>query len=666
MSEVNLFDVSPERLKALPQRPGVYLMRDKHQEVIYVGKAKDLRNRVRQYFAGHDERYSVQFLLERVRSVETIVTEDERQAIVLEADLIRQYKPRYNIRLKDDRAYLLVRIDQDADWPRIELVRAEADDGALYLGPYAFGFELRALLETIKRVLPLRTCSDNVLHNRARPCIEHQIKRCAAPCCLPVDRQLYKEWLTQAVRILNGKDGEVVKFLEAEMERASEELRFEDAAAYRDRMNVLRRIADDRLQVRFGDQSQHAFGLYREGSRVEFTVLMVRRGRLYESKSYGFSEVVASDAELLESIINQFYDGSAEIPENILVPVPLDDSAALEQLFSDRVRSAIRISVPKAGVKARLLELACANAQENFRTRFRDDEGLADAASFALVQALGLEEIPRTIECVDISHLQGTSTVASVVCFKDGKPDKSRYRHFVLSVEQNDDFASMNEVIKRHLSRCAEENTLCDLLVVDGGPPQLRQAEKVMKELGLKTPRLISLAKKRSFSKSPKTGNPKSVFKVVEKFLPQIQSKKPERVYLSATGNPKILDAHSEALHLLERLRDEAHRFAISFHRSRRAKRMLRSPLDAVPGIGPKRRQSLLKTFGSLRSLKAATAAEIAERCALPIALAERILRAISEKKDGVSTTELAEISEQTEEESSSAIRAWPEFSEDE
>lgn len=616
--EIFADDLSDERLRALPQRPGVYLMRDKKSEVIYVGKARNLRVRVRQYFSGQDNRVSIPYLLERMSSIETIVTEDERQALILESDLIRQYKPRYNIRLKDDRAYLLVRIDRDADWPKLELVRADREDGATYLGPFAFGYELRSLLETIQRTVPLRTCSDHVLRNRVRPCIEFQIKRCSGPCCLPVEREEYDRWIEQALRILEGKDAEVIDSLELQMQRASDELRFEDAALLRDRIAVLRRVHEDRTQVRFGTSTQHAFGIYREGANVEVALLMVRRGRLFESKSYGFRDVFVSDGELLDEVIGQFYATRSDVPDTILVPVEPDGREAREAVLAERRGGAVHLHLPKLGPKARLLELACANAQQNFRARFREEEGGGDLATSRLAAALQLPETPRLIECVDISHLQGTSVVASVVCFADGRPEKSRYRHFVLSVEQNDDFAAMREVITRHLSRGAEENTLADLLVVDGGPPQLREAERVMRDLGLQQPQLLSLAKKRSERVRPAAG---------ERLLKQIRERKPERVYLQSRGAPIVLDPHSDALHLLERLRDEAHRFAITFHRSRRAKRMLRSPLEQVPGLGPKRRQQLLRAFGSVRALKAAAPEEVAERAAIPLALAVRILR---------------------------------------
>jgi len=599
-------------------------MKDAEGEVIYVGKANVLRSRVRSYFIGSDERHSVQFLLDRIRSLETIVTEDERQALLLEADLIRKYRPRYNIRLKDDKAYLLVRIDMYAEWPRLELVRTESDDGARYIGPFPFGYELRTMLELIKRSVPLRTCTDHTLRNRVRPCIEYQIKRCSGPCCLPVERMEYLGWVKQAIEMLQGKNSEVAAELKSEMERASEELRFEDAAAIRDRLEVLERFQADKTQILFGDSSQDAFGIYREGPRVEVSLLMVRRGRLFESRSFGFDQAASPDEEIIGSILSQYYGAGAEIPQDILLPLDTGDMEIRAELLGEKRGKKVNLIVPKIGPKARLLALALANAKENFQARFSDKD-FSDLIARSLAEELELEEAPRVIECVDVSHFQGGSTVASVVSFKDGKPDKTRYRHFVLSQEgKPDDFASMREVVTRHLSRCAEENTLSDLLVVDGGPAQLSQALGVQKALGLQRPYIVSLAKKR-VDRLP--------YRIHEKALVRSHLRRPERVFRQDEAEPLILPPESETLHLLERLRDEAHRFAITFHRKRRSKKAFQSALEGIQGVGPKRRKELLKAFGSIKGIEEAAPEDISALCNVPLALSERIIEKLSQRR---------------------------------
>ena len=611
--------VTKERLEALPRKSGVYLMKDAGGEVLYVGKAKDLRSRVRSYFSGSDERHNVQFLIERIDSVETLVTEDERQAIVLESDLIKKYKPRYNIRLKDDKAHLIVRIDMSHQWPRLDLVRSVKDDGARYIGPFAFSYELRTLLEVLKKTIPLRTCSNNVIYNRVRPCLEYQIKRCSAPCCLDVDHAQYLGWVEQAVRILEGHTEEVVKELRHDMDKASEELRYEDAATIRDRIQILERIGEEKASVQFGSGGIDAFGFYREGGNIELSVLMVRFGRLFESKTYGFSQVEVSDDEMLCSVLTQFYDGSRDFPDQIILPIEIEDIAVRRQWYSEQAEKTVELIVPKRGSKRRLLELALTNSKQNFEARF-SDQNRSDRILEALRVELDLEEAPRTIECVDISHFQGGSTVGAVVSFKDMKPNKKRYRSFHLSQEVNDDFASMREVVSRHLSRCAEENTIADLMVIDGGVQQLAVARKVRSELGLERPNLIGLAKKR------KKG---AHYRAYEGAVELGAVRKPERIFVEDSNQPIVLNVRSEALQLLERIRNEAHRSAVTFHRKTRNKKSFKSVLDSVPGIGPKRRTDLLREFGSVAAIRAASAQEINQRCGLPIALAQRLLSAI-------------------------------------
>jgi len=608
---------SKEQLRTFPSQSGVYLMRNADSKVIYVGKAKNLRARIRSYFGKGDGRRKVYFLRQEIYHIETLVTESERQALVLESDLIKKYKPHYNARLKDDKAHLLVRIDLEQTWPRLELVRKVEDDSARYFGPFAFSHELYTLMDVIKRSIPLRTCSNRVFSNRVRPCLEHQIKRCSGPCCLDVDRQQYMEWVQQAVSILEGRNKEVIELLELKMQKASDLLLYEEAAEIRDRIGIIRNIHSEKSTYNFSMGAKDAFGLYRDGNQAELSVLMIRNGRLFEAKSFGFSELEAPDDELLSSLLTQFYDSDHKLPEEIILPFSLEDQQARRDLYSERAGRSVKISVPKRGTKFRVLTLAQSNAKQNFTTRFGTLEQ-GDNALKILQKELGLEQVPRTIECADISHFQGGATVGSVVHFKDGVPDKTRYRVFHLTQEgKPDDFASMAELLMRHLSRGAEENTLPDLIVIDGGRGQLSQALRVRTELSLSSPVMIGLAKKRVLPRISKSDERPQSTNVEHK---------PERIFVESYDIPVILAPNSKALHLLEQLRDEAHRFAITFHRKTRAKKIFRSDLEVIPGVGPKRRKALLKEFGSVSAIRAATAMEISERCSIPLKFAERIL----------------------------------------
>lgn len=620
------------RVKATPELPGVYLMKDSLGEVIYVGKAISLKSRLRSYFNNTDTRAQIEHLLKRLFDIETIITEDERQALILEIDLIQKFKPRYNIRLKDDKAPLMVKVNFDSEWPRLELVRKKDDDLAKYFGPYPFRYELTALLDAIDRALPIRTCTDKIMKNRVRPCLQYQIKRCAAPCCLKVDKSEYVAWLEEAVSILDGNTDSVIEDLYKRISHASEQLRFEDAAILRDRLRILEKVKDTRSSVFYGDGDIDAFSIYREGNSVEVSILRAWNGKLSEGETFGFSDVSMPNEEILSSVLSQFYSTTKRVPDEILIPDEIEDISVFELYISEKFKKSIKIHVPQRGLKHRLMALSKINAKENFEARFSSDIK-SERVLEALKDTLQLEQVPRLIECIDISHIQGTSTVGAVVCFKDAKPDKSRYRYFHLSQEgKPDDFASMNETVRRHLSRCMEEDTLCDLLVIDGGPPQIIQALKVRSELGLNYPAIIALAKKRTIK-----NNTNSILKTSSlnlpspKIIPSSKSyaikKKPERIYVEDSKEPLVLSSNSEVLKLLEQIRDETHRSAITFHRKTRARKQFKTPLDKVPGLGPKRKMTLLKEFGSIARIRSSSAEDIKNRAKIPERLAHLILK---------------------------------------
>ena len=609
-----------KRLRAavaqFPLAPGIYIMRDQAGEVIYIGKAINLRSRVKNYFGSGDGRSQIEFLMRRVRAIETLVVENEEQAFVLERDLIQRHKPRYNIMLRDDKNYLSIRIDQNKQWPRIETTRKIEQDGALYFGPYPYGTEIKSLLHVIKQVVPLRTCSDTVFYNRQRPCLEYQIKRCAGPCCLPVEREVYNDWLAQAVNILKGKIEQTSASLEREMEHAAADLRFEEAAAIRDRIEILEHFARGRPPISHRAESRDAFAIYREGSRAALCVLKVRFGRISDGGSYALNDISIDDTDVFEGAIQQYYQGSKEIPEEIILPTDFENRHILEAALSKARGATVEISTPQRGSKMRLVQLAALNARQYFTSQFDAESRFVELAR-EMAQRFNLRQIPRRIECVDISNFQGSDTVGAIVSFFDGTPDKEFYRRYRLEQQgKPDDFASIHEVITRRLRRGIQEEMLPDLIVIDGGAGQLSAALTARDALLVEVD-IISLAKERTRSDS----------------ISRKVTKKPERVFLAPNENCIELLPDSGLSHLLARIRDEVHRFVITYHRSERSKRAFGSLLDNVAGVGPERKRRLLREFRSVRAMRAVPASELARVGRMPLSLAERVYSAVNSEE---------------------------------
>ena len=604
-----------DRLKTVAAEPGVYLLRDKVGKVIYVGKAKSLRSRVRMYFRGGDGRYQVPFLVGKVADVETLVTRNEKEALILENNLIKQYKPRYNIRLKDDKSYVSVKVTVEEEWPRVYVTRKIQKDKSRYFGPYHSAWAVRDSLDALRKVFPLRTCSDTVFRNRSRPCLEHQIKRCPGPCCLPVDRDEYQLALNNAMLVLEGKNEELRRDLRARMEQASEAMRYEEAARLRDQIRAIEKTAEPQEMVSHFGIDQDVFGLYREGGFIEIQVLTVRRGKLTGSHAYGLDDREFPDEQVIAEVLGQYYSGGRFIPDEILVPVVLDDAEVRESYLSELKGKKVTVLRPQRGDKVRLCEMAAENARQTFSAR-RDVDDKRTKMVEELQKQLGLRNAPKRIECFDISNFQGRQIVGSMVVFDEGEPDKSRYRRYrVKTVAGQDDFASMYEVLKRRYTRAIAENGLPDLMVIDGGKGQLGVASAVLAELAIAEVDLVSLAKDRV------AADPRS---------PEIRHSE-ERVFLPNRKNPIVLPRNSTALFLLQRVRDEAHRFAIAFHRELRARERLRSVLDDLPGVGRKRRRLLLKHFGSLRRVMSASVEEIAALPGFGPDLARKIFEGLRE-----------------------------------
>lgn len=602
-----------EKVDTIPAQPGVYLLKDAGGKVIYVGKARNLRSRLRQYARGDDERCQVRFLLPKIASVETLVTANDKEALILENNLIKQYKPRYNIRLKDDKSYVSVKVTVQDPWPRILVTRRIVKDGSRYFGPYDSAASVRETLDTIRKVIPLRTCPDAVFRNRARPCLEYQIKRCLAPCCLPVDRELYQQYLREAILLLEGKSQQLVRQLTQQMERAAEELRFEDAARLRDRIRAIERTQERQQVMAHHGGDTDVWGMYREGGFLEVEVLFLRQGKLTSHQRYSLTDLEFPDEEILSMLLQQFYQGERFIPDEILIPVELDDSRTLEEWLSERKQQRVTIHRPQRGDKLRLVELARENAAQGFRQR-QDASAQRQRMCAELARSLHLKRFPHRIECFDISNFQGRMAVGSQVTFIDGEPDKNEYRRYrIKTVHQSDDFAMMAEVLERRFARAKEEGVIPDLIVIDGGKGQLNVALEVLRSLGIDSVEAVGLAKDRV------ERNPHAV---------DLRHSE-ERVFLPGRKNPVILRRHSNALFLLQRIRDEAHRFAITYHRKLRTRERIRSLLDAIPGVGPVRRRRLLRQFGSVRRIREASIDELLEIPGITRVVAERIQAAL-------------------------------------
>ncbi|ATB27162.1 excinuclease ABC subunit UvrC [Melittangium boletus] len=601
------------KLDALPTEPGVYLMKDRRGEIIYVGKAINLRNRVRSYFTRTgDTRAFVSLLDKFLADIETVLVHNEKEALLLENELIKKHKPRFNVLLKDDKQYISLRLDKTQTYPRLEVVRRYEKDGARYFGPYSSASAIRETLRVINRYFHLRTCTDHVLANRKRPCLLHQIGRCPAPCVYPVPPEDYKKSVDEVVLFLEGKAGELVDGLRARMKQASSELKFEEAARIRDQLRAIERSLERQKVATTDFKDQDVFSFHREGDRLLVYVLYVRQGRLNGGQAFPLGSQEFPDEELLPSFVNLYYDQGNFVPEEILLPLDIEEREGLEALLSERKGDRVRVMVPKRGEKRDLVEMAQKNAEQAAieRRRTKDE---TESVLRRLQERLSLKRMPRRMECFDISHFQGASIVASQVAATEGEIDKSRYRRYrIKTLEKQDDFASMHEVISRRLKRGQEEGDLPDLLVIDGGKGQLASALAAAKDVGVEEVDIISLAKSRDEEVHDRD---------------EESARSPERVFIPGRKDPIVLRQNSAELYLLARLRDEAHRFAITFQQKSMRRGSFTSVLDDVPGVGAARKKLLLRHFGSLKRVREASIEDLVE--VLGPTVAERVHAAL-------------------------------------
>jgi len=587
----------------------VYLFRDAEGVVLYVGKAKSLRARVAQYLSGHDERFMVRFLVAQAASVDCVLTDTEKEALILENTLIKQHRPPYNVKLRDDKNFLHIRIDAREEWPMFTLVRRIEDDGAETFGPYSSAQKARRTLAFLQRSFPLRTCSDAVLKSRRKPCLLHQMGRCVAPCVEGYTaREAYDGLVHEARLVLSGKRKEAIVAVRARMHAASEREDFEQAARLRDLAKEIEATLERQKVVDRKLGNRDVWGVFREGDRGAIAVLPMRGGMLLEPWFLDIRGEPGPLDELLSGWLMAAYSEGG-VPPEVLVPQAPEAAEVLEELLGEVREGRVRLRVPQRGEKARLAELALANARDRFRRR--TDEGERRQRTLReLAKLVGLEEPPHRIECVDNSNIQGHSPVASCVVFLDGKPAKKEYRHYkIKTVVGPDDYASMHEVLTRRFRRAAREGVFPDLLVVDGGKGQLGVALDALAELGFEDQPVVGLAKPRT---EKRRGERDAVDKIIV----------PGRDLVRLPDNSPVLN-------LLRHIRDESHRFAIAFHRRSRRKSALRSKLDGIPGVGPKRRKALLTHFGSMKKVAAATPQEIAGCPGIGIELAEEIARSL-------------------------------------
>ncbi|MDX2250791.1 MAG: excinuclease ABC subunit UvrC [Nitrospira sp.] len=570
------------KLAHLPDNPGVYLFKNAQGEIVYIGKAAVLADRVRSYFQkGTDHSPKTTLLVSQVADLETMVTRSELEALILESNLVKRHKPRFNVVLRDDKQYPYVRLPIKDDFPRLSIVRRVQKDGALYYGPYTPANALRETLKVIKHVFPLATCTIDIDGTADRACIEFEIKRCMAPCTGNQSKEEYHQIVKQVRQFLEGRDHELLDGLRARMEAAAEREEFEEAARVRDRLFKIERMLEKQRITQTSATEQDVIGLARQGAGVDLQILFVRGGLLIGRKDFFWPQSAdAPDEELVRSAIEQFYNKDGQPPKEVLIPIDLEDTALIEQWLSDKRGESVRVLAPERGVKHQLVLLAEENAAAAAADHLRDEE-LDRQAGEELKRLLRLDHIPRRIEGFDISNTLGNQSVASMVVWEDGQLKKADYRRFkIQTVEGANDFASMKEVVTRRYGR--EENLAQpDLILIDGGLGQLGAALEGLKETGNQTLPILGLAKARG--------------------------DKEERVFLAGRKNPIVLKPHSPATHLLQRIRDEAHRFAITFHRKLRGQALLASVLDQVTGIGAMRRNRLLNQFGSLDHLASAS-----------------------------------------------------------
>ncbi len=587
MSEIQP-GILKQKLDNLPVSPGVYIFKNAEGKIIYVGKAISLRNRVRSYF--QESRAldpKTERLVMEVADLETIIVDNEVEALILESTLVKQRQPRYNVNLKDDKSFPYLKLTVNEPYPRIFITRRIKQDGALYFGPFLPASYARQTIRLINRYFRLRTCNLPIDGTMPRPCLDYQMKRCLGPCVAGLcSKPEYDRAVEDVKLLLSGKTDHLIRQLEERMNQASDDLRYEAAAMYRDWIAMVRDMSERQKMLLEGQDDTDLFGYHQDGKQLAMAVFAMRTGRVVGRREFYWEDILSFDpGEFLSAALKQYYLQDTFTPKEILIPADIEDAEALESWLSERKGSRVTIRSPKRGLKSGLLDLVMRNASMSFETRFRIMKPRGEEVLRPLQEALGLASLPRRIETFDISHTQGADTVASMVVCDNGEMKRSEYRKFKIeSVKGPDDFASMREVVHRHYENVMEvdEARMPDLVLIDGGKGQLSAAAEALADLGMEDQAVAAIAKKE------------------------------EILFVRGSEDPIVLPRESPVLHLVQMMRDEAHRFAVSYHRKRLEMRDQSSELDAVPGIGEVRKKVLLRAFGSLERIRKARFEELA------------------------------------------------------
>ena len=593
-------------LATLPDKPGCYLMKDADGTIIYVGKAINLKNRVRSYFQqSSDHTYKTRQMVRKIRDIEWIVVASELEALILEMNLIKEHRPFYNVRLKDDKRYPYIKVHWADPFPKLSVTRNMVNDGSRYFGPYTSVWAVHQTLDILRKIFPYLTCAREITGNDERACLYYDIKLCSAPCIGAVNQEEYRQMIDDLCRFLEGRTDPIMNRLKEAMTQASENLDYEKAAVYRDQIQAIDRVVERQKIISDERQDSDVIAMARSKGEACVQVFFIRSGKLIGREYFILEGTEAEEnSEILEEFVKQFYSQAAYVPNKVMLPQEVEEARIIKEwLNTRRGGEKVQLTVPKRGQGKELIQMAAENARETLKSleiRWKADKDRQHQALGEIQAVLGMAEIPNRIECYDISNTQGTSSVGSMVVFEQGVPAKKNYRRFnIKTVNQPDDFASMREVLKRRLSRYITEqqekdtpgykpdlafSILPDLLIVDGGKGQLRQAIEILEEFGLQGEFTIAgLAKQE------------------------------EELFLPGKSDSVRLDDHSQGFYLVQRIRDEAHRFAITAHRNQRGKIGLASRLDVIPGVGPARRKELINRFGSIDGILAASVEEISQ-----------------------------------------------------